>query len=89
MKRLFGTDGIRGVAGKTPLDRAGGLRFGEALARVLEADHGRRCRGDLALAVGTEMADALLVTAATIASRPHNRLRDRRTSAALAQHHIG
>ena len=44
MKRLFGTDGIRGVAGEPPLDRPGVLRFGEALARVLEQQHGRPCR---------------------------------------------
>ncbi len=44
MKRLFGTDGIRGVAGEPPLDRPGVLRFGESLARLLEQEHGRPCR---------------------------------------------
>jgi len=44
MKRLFGTDGIRAVAGEPPLDAAGARRFGAALAEVLEADYGRPCR---------------------------------------------
>jgi phosphoglucosamine mutase len=35
MKRLFGTDGIRGVAGEHPLDPATARRFGAALAEVL------------------------------------------------------
>jgi phosphoglucosamine mutase len=35
MKRLFGTDGIRGLAGRAPLDPAGVRRFGAALACVL------------------------------------------------------
>jgi phosphoglucosamine mutase len=40
MKRLFGTDGIRGVAGEPPLDRPTARRFGAALAEVL----GSGCR---------------------------------------------
>jgi phosphoglucosamine mutase len=36
MKRLFGTDGIRGVAGRAPLDAATLRRFGAALAEALE-----------------------------------------------------
>ena len=35
MKRLFGTDGIRAVAGQAPLDPPTVRRFGAALARVL------------------------------------------------------
>lgn len=35
MKRLFGTDGIRGVAGRSPLDPATVRTFGAALAEVL------------------------------------------------------
>jgi len=35
MKRLFGTDGIRAVAGEPPLDPATVRRFGAALAEVL------------------------------------------------------
>jgi phosphoglucosamine mutase len=35
MKRLFGTDGIRGVAGEPPLDPPTVRRFGAALAEVL------------------------------------------------------
>jgi phosphoglucosamine mutase len=37
MKRLFGTDGIRGVAGEHPLDPATARRFGAALAEVLRS----------------------------------------------------
>ncbi len=36
MRRLFGTDGIRGVAGETPLDRRTVFAVGVALARSLE-----------------------------------------------------
>jgi len=43
-KRLFGTDGIRAVAGKPPLDPAGVRRFGAALAAVLQADVTGVCR---------------------------------------------
>ena len=35
MKRLFGTDGIRAVAGKYPLDSSTVRKFGVALARVI------------------------------------------------------
>ncbi len=38
MKRLFGTDGIRGVAGQPPLDPATVRRFGVALAEVLRRE---------------------------------------------------
>jgi phosphoglucosamine mutase len=44
MKRLFGTDGIRGVAGQSPLDPPGVRRFGAALAEVLQADGALPCR---------------------------------------------
>jgi len=39
-KRLFGTDGIRAVAGDEPLDRTTVRRFGVALARCLAATQG-------------------------------------------------
>jgi phosphoglucosamine mutase len=38
MKRLFGTDGIRAVAGQPPLDPPSVRKFGLALARVLAAE---------------------------------------------------
>jgi len=38
MKRLFGTDGIRGVAGEYPLDEPTVRRFGVALAELLPSD---------------------------------------------------
>jgi phosphoglucosamine mutase len=41
MKRLFGTDGIRGVAGTYPLDPATVRKFGLALADVLSRELGR------------------------------------------------
>jgi phosphoglucosamine mutase len=44
VKQLFGTDGIRAVAGEYPLDRPTVLRFGAALADVLELEYGRPCR---------------------------------------------
>jgi phosphoglucosamine mutase len=44
VKQLFGTDGIRAVAGEYPLDRPTVLRFGAALAEVLEQEYGRPCR---------------------------------------------
>ena len=46
MKRLFGTYGIRAVAGQPPLDRPTVRKFGAALAEVLHRDRGNRedCR---------------------------------------------
>jgi len=44
VKRLFGTDGIRGVAGEPPLDRLTVTRFGAALGSVLSEDCSHRCR---------------------------------------------
>ncbi|HKQ61319.1 MAG TPA: phosphoglucosamine mutase [Candidatus Polarisedimenticolaceae bacterium] len=38
MKRLFGTDGIRGQAGEPPLDPGGVRRFGAALGEVLREE---------------------------------------------------
>jgi len=44
MKRLFGTDGIRAIAGMPPLDPASVRKFGLALAQVLSGGHGRAPR---------------------------------------------
>jgi phosphoglucosamine mutase len=44
MKHLFGTDGIRGVAGVAPLDRETVRSFGAALADVLAGARGHRPR---------------------------------------------
>jgi phosphoglucosamine mutase len=44
MKRLFGTDGVRGVAGEAPLDAASVRRFGAALGEVLAGRLGRGAR---------------------------------------------
>ena len=43
-KRLFGTDGIRAVAGEYPLDRPTVRRVGAAIAVVLGADAKHACR---------------------------------------------
>ncbi len=39
MRKLFGTDGIRAVAGEVPLDRATIFAVGQALAHTLKAKH--------------------------------------------------
>ena len=39
MRQLFGTDGIRGVAGEFPLDRATASALGVALARWIGEKH--------------------------------------------------
>lgn len=44
MKRLFGTDGIRAVAGMAPLDPETVRRFGRAVARVLRSAAGHPAR---------------------------------------------
>lgn len=44
MKRLFGTDGVRGVAGEYPLEPRLVRCFGAALGQILGAKHNRRCR---------------------------------------------
>jgi phosphoglucosamine mutase len=44
MKRLFGTDGIRGVAGSYPLDAVTARKFGLALAAVIGRDLKRPAR---------------------------------------------
>ena len=44
MKRLFGTDGIRAVAGTPPLDPPGVRTFGLALAEVLAGEFGHAAR---------------------------------------------
>jgi len=44
MKRLFGTDGVRGVAGEPPLDALSVRRFGAALGEVLHGRVGRNPR---------------------------------------------
>ena len=44
MRRLFGTDGIRGIAGEAPLDAATVSRVGAALVSCLEAEGASRPR---------------------------------------------
>src|SRR5262245_13334555 len=79
MKKLFGTDGIRGTAGAFPLDPRTVTRVGAALARMLES-HGpgpaslligrdTRESGDWmerALASGARMAGARCVATGVI-----------------------
>jgi len=45
MKRLFGTDGIRAVAGSPPLDPETVRRFGKALGEVLRPAGGGAFHG--------------------------------------------
>jgi phosphoglucosamine mutase len=52
MSRLFGTDGIRGRAGKPPLDEATVCRVGAALVRVLAPRH------DLSLLIGGDTRES-------------------------------
>ena len=63
MKRLFGTDGIRAVAGEPPLDPATVRRFGAALAEVLR-DGAKQCR--VALGRDTRESGAWLTDAVAI-----------------------
>jgi phosphoglucosamine mutase len=44
-RMYFGTDGIRGVAGKAPLDPETLVRLGKAVAQIfMESNHGKRAR---------------------------------------------
>src|SRR3989441_2463938 len=45
MPRLFGTDGVRGTAGKYPLDPATVRRLGAALVRAWRARHSAASAG--------------------------------------------
>src|SRR5436305_5686218 len=61
MRRLFGTDGIRGVAGEFPLDDATVRSIGRALARRLatQTSKPRVVLGQDTRASGAWIADAL------------------------------
>jgi phosphoglucosamine mutase len=54
VKQLFGTDGIRGVAGKYPLDPKTVTRFGSALAEVLFDG----AKGDARVALGRDTRES-------------------------------
>lgn len=73
MKRLFGTDGIRGVAGTPPLDPPSVRRFGFALGEVLAGALGRPprvvCGRDTRESgpwLGDAVADGLTVRGGTL-----------------------
>jgi phosphoglucosamine mutase len=79
VKRLFGTDGIRGEAGKFPLDEATVRRIGRSLTQNLEGEFGRAPRIiigrdtrqsgpmiELALAAGALQAGAHVESAGVI-----------------------
>ncbi len=76
MSRLFGTDGVRGVAGQPPLDPVTVARLGAALVRVLNRGSGRvlvgrdtRESGDwieAALAAGVASRGAHLVSTGVV-----------------------
>ena len=46
-RKFFGTDGIRGVASKFPLDPETLVRIGQAVAEVFLRDHGSDFGGSL------------------------------------------
>jgi phosphoglucosamine mutase len=57
--RLFGTDGVRGTAGRYPLDHATVRRLGAALVRALTASRGGSYRdGPLRLLVGRDTRES-------------------------------
>ena len=55
MRKLFGTDGIRGVAGQYPLDRDTVYRIGVALAHHL---HGAGKRDRVRVVIGQDTRDS-------------------------------
>ncbi len=63
MKRLFGTDGIRGVAGTFPLDEATVVRIGKALVNSLHAAAG----GSPRLVIGRDTRESGPVLEAALA----------------------
>ncbi|MBI2679118.1 MAG: phosphoglucosamine mutase [Candidatus Koribacter versatilis] len=63
MRRLFGTDGIRGVAGEFPLDDATVRSIGRALARHL----GTHAKGKVVLGLDTRQSGAWIADALSAA----------------------
>ena len=61
MRMLFGTDGIRGVAGDPPLDAATGYAVGAALGRQLKAQH-----GDAPVVIGQDTRESSAWIAASL-----------------------
>ncbi|MBS1814113.1 MAG: phosphoglucosamine mutase [Acidobacteria bacterium] len=59
MRRLFGTDGIRGVAGKSPLDRITVTAIGVALAHHLKSENPRIILGMDTRESGSSIAAAI------------------------------
>lgn len=57
MRKLFGTDGIRGVAGEFPLDRETVFAIGRALGRRLVAGEGAR-RGKASAVLGQDTRES-------------------------------
>ena len=62
-QRLFGTDGIRGVANEYPITPEVALRLGRAVARVLIAQ--RRGRHKVVIGKDTRISGYMLETALT------------------------
>ncbi len=71
---LFGTDGIRGVAGDPPLDEASVYAVGKALGRYLASQHGEAC-----VVIGQDTRESSAWIAATLT-------RGLESSAAKARH---
>lgn len=63
MKKLFGTDGIRGVANQEPMTPETVLRLGKAIARFFLKDNGKR--HSIVIGKDTRLSGYLLETALT------------------------
>src|SRR5271154_3438297 len=58
MRQLFGTDGMRGVAGEYPLDRATTFAAGVALGRWVSEHPATRERGAPEIAIGMDTRES-------------------------------
>ena len=65
MRQLFGTDGIRAVAGEPPLDKRTIFAVGKALAKTLAKSAGH---GDLRVVMGMDTRESGQWIAATLAA---------------------
>src|SRR5690348_1556927 len=68
MKKYFGTDGIRGVAGEAPLDAATVYAVGLALGDDLIARHGQAGAAPVRVVMGEDTRASSAGIAATLAA---------------------
>src|SRR5438270_6875721 len=64
LRKLFGTDGIRGVAGEYPLDRATVYRIGAALAHHLRSNKDKK----VSVVIGQDTRESSVWIAETLAA---------------------